>query len=106
MMPLELYYLSLLFPFLIADILMFVLFHRQLIREWKAFLATLVFFAGPWYLVVDTLALHTWKIWYYDIEKTLDTWVAGTLLEELLWTILVNFFFVAVIIAVKSRKRV
>ncbi len=90
-MPESLTYTFFLLPIALADIVIVILFSRKLRRYKKTLAATVFFFAVPWYFVVDILAVRVWRIWFYDTEKLLAIWLAGTTLEEFVWMILVAF---------------
>ena len=102
-MPPHYYYLSLLTPLLLIDMFLLVRYFWLLKYYWKPILATVLFFAFPYYFVMDNLAITVWRIWGYEPTKIIGIWVLGTTLEEFLWTILTIFFVIAVMLVVKQR---
>lgn len=89
--PDNLSYLLLLSPIILIDLLLIILFRDVIKQNKKTIIATVAFFALPWYFTVDILAVRIWKIWFYNTDKILGVWLFGTTLEEFLWTIIVSF---------------
>ena len=99
----EFSYIILLSPILLTDLILLFKFRGIIFRFKKTVLAAMFFFALPWYFIVDPLAVSTWKIWAYGSDKILNVWVAGTVIEEWLWMILVAFLFSALTLILKKR---
>ncbi len=101
-------YLFLLAPILIADFVIFLIFHSIIVKYKKTIIATVVFFSFIWYFLVDPLAVKVLHIWFYNPDKILNIWIVGTVIEEFLWMILVSFLFSAltiIFIEYQNKKR-
>ena len=99
------YYLVMLFPILLADVLLYWRYWGLLKRRLLPIILTVLFFSFPWYFAVDILAVRVWHIWFYDTQKILGIWIAGTAVEEFLWVPLVIFFYVGLFIVLSSRAK-
>jgi hypothetical protein len=104
-MPLHGYYLAMLGPIALLDLAILVCHWKLMKENKKTIFATIIFFAGPWYFIVDILAVRVWHIWFYDIGKVLDIWLSGTVIEEFLWMILVAFLFASLTIIMGPKRK-
>lgn len=84
-------YLFLLTSILIVDLIILLVFYSLIVKYKKTIVATVVFFSFIWYFLVDPLAVRVLHIWFYNPDKILNIWIAGTAVEEFLWMILVSF---------------
>ena len=81
-MPLHGYYLAMLGPIALLDLAILVCHWKLMKENKKTIFATIIFFAGPWYFIVDILAVRVWHIWFYDIERCWIYGLPGLLLKN------------------------
>ena len=97
-------YLFLLIPILIVDFVIFLVFYSLIAKYKKTIITTVAFFSFIWYFLVDPFAVRVLHIWFYNPDKILNIWIAGTALEEFLWMILVSFLLSALTIILIERQ--
>ena len=101
-------YLLLLTPILVVDFIILLVFYSLIVKHKKTIVATMAFFSFIWYFLVDPFAVRVLHIWLYNPDKILNIWIAGTVLEEFLWMILVSFLFSSltiIFIEYQNKKR-
>lgn len=85
----------------IIIIFWFGIYRKVFFKQWKFMLISAI--AGIIYFFIVDLSATTWKAWEFDYARTLNITIGDSVIEELVWVILV-FVTVALIIEIILEK--
>lgn len=79
--------------------------HGKIIFQYKKFLLATAILGILCFVVLEQIAV-TWGAWGYDNQKTLGIYLGVSVIEMLIWTILVPLIVASVVIisAIKEEK--